>query len=176
MKTITWPNVSISWPRVPRRDDFNWFVAEMTRNTSKTEFEPKRSDRLHVIGMQFVSRKRLIMMMSSNGYIFRVTGLLCGEFTANRWIPRAKTSDAEIWWVFFICAWTNSWANNGDASNLRRHRAHNDVIVMCRALFGWSTRIQVPVSCIHVHVNGLISAHGCACRSLANDKYITMTS
>ena len=32
-----------------------------------------------------------------------------------------------------ICAWTNSWANNGDADDLRRHRAHHDVIVMgCR--------------------------------------------
>ena len=29
-----------------------------------------------------------------------------------------------------ICAWTNSWANNGDAGDLRRHRAHYDVIVM----------------------------------------------
>ena len=25
-----------------------------------------------------------------------------------------------------ICAWTNGWANNGDASDLRRHRAHYD--------------------------------------------------
>ena len=29
-----------------------------------------------------------------------------------------------------ICAWTNSWANNGDAGDLRRHRAHYDVTVM----------------------------------------------
>ena len=29
-----------------------------------------------------------------------------------------------------ICAWTNSWANNGDAGDLRRHHAHYDVIVM----------------------------------------------
>ena len=29
-----------------------------------------------------------------------------------------------------ICAGTNIWANNGDAGDLRRHRAHNDVIVM----------------------------------------------
>ena len=28
-----------------------------------------------------------------------------------------------------ICAWTESWANNGDAGDLRRHRAHYDVIV-----------------------------------------------
>ena len=33
---------------------------------------------------------RLIMMMSSNGNIFRVTGHLCGEFTGHRWIPRTK--------------------------------------------------------------------------------------
>ena len=28
------------------------------------------------------------------------------------------------------CAWTNSWANNGDAGDLRRHRAHYEVIIM----------------------------------------------
>ena len=32
--------------------------------------------------------------------------------------------------VFFICAWTNSWENNGGAGDLRRHRAHYDLIVM----------------------------------------------
>ena len=37
------------------------------------------------------------MMTSSNGKIFRVTGLLCGEFTGLRWIPRTKASDAELW-------------------------------------------------------------------------------
>ena len=29
-----------------------------------------------------------------------------------------------------IYAWTNGWANNRDAGDLRRHRAHYDVIVM----------------------------------------------
>ena len=38
-----------------------------------------------------------IMMTSSNGNIFRVTGPLCGEFTGDRWIPRTKTSDADLW-------------------------------------------------------------------------------
>ena len=36
------------------------------------------------------------MMTSSNGNIFRVTGLLCGEFTGHRWIPRTKASDANF--------------------------------------------------------------------------------
>ena len=38
-----------------------------------------------------------IMITSSNGNIFRVTGHLCGEFTGPRWIPRTKASDAELW-------------------------------------------------------------------------------
>ena len=29
-----------------------------------------------------------------------------------------------------ICAWINHWVNNGDAGDLRRYRAHYDVIVM----------------------------------------------
>ena len=29
-----------------------------------------------------------------------------------------------------ICAWLNGWANNREAGDLRRHRAHYDVIVM----------------------------------------------
>ena len=29
-----------------------------------------------------------------------------------------------------ICAWTNSWANNRDAGDLRRYSAHYDVIIM----------------------------------------------
>ena len=37
------------------------------------------------------------MMTSLNGNIFRVTGLLCGEFTGPRWISRTKASDAELW-------------------------------------------------------------------------------
>ena len=38
-----------------------------------------------------------LMMTSSIGNIFRVTGHLCGEFTGPRWISRTKASDAEFW-------------------------------------------------------------------------------
>ena len=40
---------------------------------------------------------KIVMMTSSNGNIFRVTGPLCGEFTGLRWIPLTKASDAELW-------------------------------------------------------------------------------
>ena len=38
------------------------------------------------------------MTTSSNGNIFRVTGLLCGEFIGDRWIPHTNASDAELWY------------------------------------------------------------------------------
>ena len=35
-----------------------------------------------------------------------------------------------------ICTWTNGWVNNRDAGDLRRHRAHYDVIVMIHKVQG----------------------------------------
>ena len=37
------------------------------------------------------------IMTSSNGNIFCVTGLLCGESTGHWWISPTKASDAELW-------------------------------------------------------------------------------
>ena len=34
-----------------------------------------------------------------------------------------------------ICAWTNNWANKGDATDFRRHRAHYDVTVITLMAF-----------------------------------------
>ena len=53
------------------------------------------------------------MMTSSNGDIFRVTGLLCGEFTGNRWIPHSKANDTRVLVFSLICAWINGRVNNG---------------------------------------------------------------
>ena len=43
-----------------------------------------------------------IMVASSNGSIFRVTGPLWGESTGHRWIPLTKASDAELWCFLWI--------------------------------------------------------------------------
>ena len=69
----------------------------------------------------------LCTMTSSNGNIFRVTGLLCGEFTGHRWIPRQWRGALMF---YLISAWINSWVNNREAGDLRCHRAHYDVSVM----------------------------------------------
>ena len=39
----------------------------------------------------------IVMMTSSNGNIFRVTGPLQGKSTGHRWIPLTKASNAELW-------------------------------------------------------------------------------
>ena len=72
----------------------------------------------------------VVLMTSSNGNIFRVTGPLCGELTGPRRIPITKASDAELWCFSLICVWINGWVNNREAGDLRRYRAHYDVIVM----------------------------------------------
>ena len=44
------------------------------------------------------------MITSLNGNIFRVTGPLLGDFNGHRCIPLTKASDAELLFIFFICA------------------------------------------------------------------------
>ena len=41
------------------------------------------------------------MTSSSNGTFFGVSHPLCGEFTAHRWIPLTKASDAELWYFLW---------------------------------------------------------------------------
>ena len=53
-----------------------------------------------------------------------------GEFTGHRWIPPTKASDAELWCFLWSAPWINGWINNGEAGDLRRHRALYDVIVV----------------------------------------------
>ena len=62
----------------------------------------------------------IFMMTSSKGNIFRVTGPFCGEFTGHR----------SALMFSLICARINGWVNNRESGDLRRHRAHHDVIVM----------------------------------------------
>ena len=66
------------------------------------------------------------MMTSSNGNIFRITGHLCGEFTG-LWRGALE--------FCLIYVWINGWVNNREAGDLRRYRAHYDVIVMTRAMY-----------------------------------------
>ena len=50
------------------------------------------------------------------------------------------TQRFDVFWGFFICAWTNAWENNSEAGDLKRHRAHYDVIVMYFSYCGWASQ------------------------------------
>ena len=71
-----------------------------------------------------------LMMTSSNGNIFCVTGPLRGGFTGYRWIPHTKASDAEVWGFLRSAPEEVVEKNNRDAGDLRRHCAHYDVTLM----------------------------------------------
>ena len=64
----------------------------------KTWNKRKKQTLIHDLNTQQWS-----MLTPSNGNSFRVTGLLCGEFTGHRWFPNTKASDAELWY-FLWCA------------------------------------------------------------------------
>ena len=72
-----------------------------------------------------VSRNR-VMMMSSNGNIFRVTVHLCREFTGHQWIPHTKTSDTELWFFYMRLNKRSSkqlcdWCSETPSRSLWRH-------------------------------------------------------
>ena len=83
-------------------------------------------------------------MTSSNGNIFRVTGHLCWEFTCPRLIPHKGQWRGAL--MFSWSARINGWVNNREAGDLRRIRAHYDVIVMNRhpfqALLSWNPAMK----------------------------------
>ena len=70
---------------------------------------------------------------SSNKNVFRVTGYLCGEFTGPGELP-AQRPVTRSFDVFFDLCLNNGWVKNREAGDLRRHRAHYDVIVMMDTL------------------------------------------
>ena len=66
------------------------------------------------------------MMTSSNGNIFRVTGHLSSVISPHK----GQWRGALIF--LWFAPWINGWVSNREAGDLRRHRAHYDVIVMIK--------------------------------------------
>ena len=106
---------------------------------------------------------RIRMMTSSNGNIFRVTGLLCGEF-GHRWIPGTEASDAELW-CFLWSAPGSTVEHNGDAGDLKCHRANYDVIVM------FAFCCQCEAVCTTYTVSNGYPCKNQACASTVNSIY-----
>ena len=76
-------------------------------------------------------------------------------WTFARWIHRSPVnSPHKGQWrgalmFSLICVWINGWVNNREAGNLRRHRAHYDVIVMMILFPAKSHLVQHLIVMIH---------------------------
>ena len=93
----------------------------------RKRYAPKRW--VELCKNQFIMSMTTVMMTSSNGNIFRVTGPFCGNS------PVPVKSPHKCQWrgalmFSLIYAWINDWVNNREAGDLRRHRGHYDVTVM----------------------------------------------
>ena len=76
------------------------------------------------IQVRMMQSIRYSMMTSSNENISALLALCVGKS------PVTKASDAELWCFLWSAPWINGWVNNSEVGDLRRHRAHYDVIVM----------------------------------------------
>ena len=83
---------------------------------SKDILESAIAENLTDLAEAIGANKVVRMITSSNGNIFRVTGPLCGGIHGSV----VKSPQKGQW----------RWVNNREAGDLRRHRAHYDVIVM----------------------------------------------
>ena len=70
-----------------------------------------------------------VMMTSSNGNIFRVTGYFCGEYRSPVNSPHKDQWRGALMFSS-IYVWINDWVNYREAGDLRSYRTHYDVMVM----------------------------------------------
>ena len=74
--------------------------------------------------------------------------------------PHTKTSHAELWCFLWSAPGLNGWVNSHEACDLRRHRAHHDVIVMLWSSLALGNQLDFcnPETAItwHYQLNGYL--------------------
>ena len=80
-----------------------------------------------------------------------------GGFPSQRPVPRSFD-------VSLIRAQTNGSANNGDAGDLKRRRAHYGVTVMIRSMYHITARTPASIKCGDKYIQQHYYSHACVCR------------
>ena len=78
---------------------WQWLSVSMDRQRKATVWICVLFELLYIFystGGVLSNSQIVVMMTSSNGDIFRVTGHLCGEFIGHWWIPHTKARDTEL--------------------------------------------------------------------------------
>ena len=114
----------------------------------------------------------IVMMTSSNGNNFRVTGHLCGEFTGLRWIPsqRPVTRKFDVFFDLRLNKWLNdqswSWWFETLLRPLWRHCKYYPRVVhvtYLRYLFTTSQIKRVPFHHIFWRMSILVNSQDVTC-------------
>ena len=99
-----------------------------------------------------VSFLRISFMMTSSNGTFSALRALCAENSPVKSPHKGQWCGALMFCL--ICAWIHSWVNHRAAGDLRRHRAHYDVIVMLQVIFYYEYKVEVSLS-------DILSSHFC---------------
>ena len=67
-----------------------------------------------------------------------------------------------------ICAWMNRWVNNSESGDLRRHRAHHEVIVMNLTLNQPAREYHILIVNAHDHSRPLNVKENCVASKIPN--------
>ena len=58
-----------------------------------------------------------------------------------------------------ICVWINGWVNNREANDLRRYRAHYDVIVISSICLPWGNVNKIWMKILHIIIRIIKEMH-----------------
>ena len=89
--------------------------------------------------------KRKRIMTSSNGNVSALLALCARNSSVTGEFPTKKASDAKLWCFLWSSPWISGWVKYHEVGDLRQHRAHYDVIVMCWGVGATKPIVWVPL-------------------------------
>ena len=102
----------------------------------KIIMQPQNQTRRCLLGFSFCFRSDFLLLLWWRHQMEAFSAHFPRYWSFVRGIHRSPVNSPHKgqwrWALMFslICVWINGWVNNGDAGDLRRYRAHNDVPVM----------------------------------------------
>ena len=119
-----------SWLGIVRQQVINIVRDDMTQygvQAMSSEIGPDDTYMVNQVKICLLFEVKPFMMTSSDGNIFRVTGYCAGN--SPMIFPHKGQWRRSL--IFSLnCAWINGWVNNGEAGDLKCHRAYYDVILI----------------------------------------------
>ena len=108
--------ICVAWDRLPEVIDF---IIQMSKFVSLKKIYDQQCSKINKFGNNAHISSVIFIMMPCNGKTFHMTGPLWEEPTGHLWSRSQGASNAEVWFFYFMLAWTNCWTNSSGAGNFR---------------------------------------------------------